>query len=89
MKIAKFALCAIAAIGVAACQGETTEVEQPVVTDAVDTGVDPIDTDQEAAPAVGGAAAVAPGTEADVGVVGPTDVPGAQTDTLPPPAETE
>jgi hypothetical protein len=70
------------ALALAACSGETTEVEQPVVTDADDTGVDPIDTDQEAAPATGGAATVAPGTEGDVGEVGPSDVPRNQADAL-------
>ena len=82
MRYFKLLLALPLAIGVAACEGETTEVEQPVVTDAVDTGIDPIDTDQEAAPAVGGAAVGAPGTEADVGMVGPTDVPGNQVDAV-------
>lgn len=75
-------LSACAALTLAGCSGETTQAEQPVVTDADDTGVDPIDTDQEAAPVTGGAAAVAPGTEADVGAVGPSDMRGNQTDLL-------
>lgn len=66
MKKLAVILSSVALLGLAACEGETTAVEEPVVTDADDTGVDPVDTDVEAAPVTGGAAEAAPGTDEEV-----------------------